>query len=198
MNLKNYKLITLILLSGILTGLIIIAIHTNQKNKLLKENALRLSEKEVELNSLLSAIESQYQYTNNKVTDFNIIVNGKSQPFSSLLNNQYMIFFKFASSDCMECVKSELKLLKDTAFPIMLLIETKDPRWLKAFIEAEQIAANAVFQIEKSIIKDSELPFYFVTNKELYIRDILFPIKELPFLSVNYYQLMQNKYFNNY
>lgn len=198
MNLKNYKPITLILLSGILTGLIIIAIRTHQKNELLKDNALRLSEKEVELSSVLEAIGQQYQYTNYKIRDFNIISSGKFQTFSSLLNNQYRIFFKFSSSDCIECIKSELKLLKNTALPIMLLIETKDSRWLKAFIESEQIASNAVFQIEESIIKDSELPFYFVTNQELHTRDILFPVKELPFLSVNYYQIMQNKYFNNY
>lgn len=146
MNLKNYKLITLILLSGILTGLIIIAIHTHQKNELLKENALRLSEKEVELSSVLETIGRQCQYNNCKITDFNIIVNGKSQTFSSLLNNQYRIFFKFSSSDCMECIKSELKLLKNTTLPIMLLIETKDSRWLKAFIESEQIVSNAVFK----------------------------------------------------
>lgn len=188
---KTYITTLVILALGL-----IISIKSNWHfTKLLKETKLKLSKREIELNSVLWASGQCYLYNGCKIEDFKLInTNGKGLPLSSILDNNHKEFFKFSSSDCIECVEAELQLLKERVNPIKILVETRDTRWLKAFIKSNHIAFNTVFRIEQPILEDAELPFYFVTNSELYIRDVFFPIKELPDFSINYHKAMRNKY----
>lgn len=55
---------------------------------------------------------------------------------------------------------------------VNILIETQSLRDFKAFIAINHIDTAKVFQIEKPILEEAELPFYFVTDRELYIKDL--------------------------
>ena len=79
---------------------------------------------------------------------------------------------------------------------VNILIETQSLRDFKAFVAINHIDTAKVFQIEKPILEEVEPPFYFVTNRELYIKDLFFPMSELPDLAFEFYQIVQDKYLN--
>lgn len=187
--------ICIIISFALLIGMTILIRNNRQLTNLLEETNLKLAQNEVELNSVLWSNSQHYLYANSKITNFNVItIKGEKKPFSSILVNDFQIFYKFSSSDCIECVEAELKISKNEAQHTMILAETSDSRWLNAFIEANHINKESIFQIEKALLKEGELPFYFVSDNELYIKDILFPIKELPNFSADYYKTIRSKY----
>lgn len=120
---KTYITILIILAFGL-----IISIRGNWHfTNLIEKTELKLSEREIELNSVLWASSQCYLYTNSKIKDFNVVSSdGEKVSFSSMLDNSYKEFFKFSSSDCIECVESELQLLKEKIHPTTILVETQD------------------------------------------------------------------------
>lgn len=89
-----------------------------------------------------------------------------------------------------------MKSIKGKMKSVNILIETQSLRDFKAFVAINHIDTAKVFQIEKPILEEVEPPFYFVTNRELYIKDLFFPMSELPDLAVEFYQIVQDKYLN--
>ena len=160
-----------------------------QINSKLKECNLKLLEKKIALGSAIWAITQCHK-------DLDLIVDRQKRPFSLELNDGYKLFYKFSLSDCSSCIESELKNIKGKMKSVNILIETQSLRDFKAFIAINHIDTAKVFQIEKPILEEAELPFYFVTNRELYIKDLFFPMSELPDLAVEFYQIVQDKYLN--
>ncbi len=167
-----------------------------QINSELKECNLKLLEKKIALGSAIWAITQCHKYTNERIKDLDLIVDRQKRPFSLELNDGYKLFYKFSLSDCSSCIESELKNIKGKMKSVNILIETQSLRDFKAFIAINHIDTAKVFQIEKPILEEAELPFYFVTNRELYIKDLFFPMSELPDLAVEFYQIVQDKYLN--
>lgn len=192
----NYTLITTSII--LLIGLLIFINSNSQLRNSLKDNNLKLVEKEIKLSSVLWTINQHFKYTGKKFTDFHITINKQKQPFSIILNDKYDFFYKFSLEDCSSCITSELKNIKEKAKYTKILIETSSSRDFKTFIDINHIDTTKVFQIEKPILEDAEQPFYFVTNKETYLRDIFFPVKEMSEFTLKYFQAMRDKYFNNY
>lgn len=160
----------------------------------LKANNQELSEKDIELYSITWAIDQQYKNTGKKLADFNILANKQSLPFSSFLKGKHELFYKFSLGDCNSCIETELKNIKENADYIKILIETPNSRDFKTFLTINHIDVTKAFQIEKPILEEAELPFYFTSNAQLYIRDFFSPIKEVPELTIKYYQAMRGKY----
>lgn len=191
---QNSILITLLFVLSI--GLIIMTRSNCQTNSELKECNLTLLEKNIALGSATWTITQYHKYTNERIKDLDLIVNRQKRPFSLEFNDEYKLFYKFSLSDCSSCIESELKNIKEKAKCVNLLIETQSLRDFKAFIAINHIDTAKVFQIERPILEEAELPFYFVTNRELYIRDLFFPMSELPDLTAEFYQIVQDKYLN--
>ena len=176
---KNSILITLLFVLSI--GLIVMIRNNYQINSELKECNLKLLEKKIALGSAIWAITQCHKYTNERIKD---------------LDDGYKLFYKFSLSDCSSCIESELKSIKGKMKSVNILIETQSLRDFKAFVAINHIDTAKVFQIEKPIVEEVEPPFYFVTNRELYIKDLFFPMSELPDLAVEFYQIVQDKYLN--
>ena len=167
-----------------------------QINSELKECNLKLLEKKIALGSAIWAIKQCHKYTNERIKDLDLIVDRQKRPFSLEFNDGYKLFYKFSLSDCSSCIESELKSIKGKMKSVNILIETQSLRDFKAFVAINHIDTAKVFQIEKPILEEVEPPFYFVTNRELYIKDLFFPMSELPDLAVEFYQIVQDKYLN--
>lgn len=191
---KNSILITLLFALSI--GLIVMIRNNYQINSELKECNLKLLEKNIALGSAVWAITQCHKYTNERIKDLDLIVNKQKLPFSLEFNDEYKLFYKFSLSDCSSCIEFELKNIKGKMKSVNLLIETQSLRDFKAFVAINHIDTAKVFQIEKPILEEAELPFYFVTNRKLYIKEIFFPMSELPDLAVEFYQIVQDKYLN--
>ena len=191
---KNSILITLLFALSI--ALIVMIRNNYQINSELKECNLKLLEKNIALGSAVWAITQCHKYTNERIKDLDLIVNKQKLPFSLEFNDEYKLFYKFSLSDCSSCIELELKNIKGKMKAVNLLIETQSLRDFKAFVAINHIDTAKVFQIEKPILEEAELPFYFVTNRELYIKEIFFPMSELPDLAVEFYQIVQDKYLN--
>lgn len=167
-----------------------------QINSELKECNLKLLEKKIALGSAIWAITQCHKYTNERIKDLDLIVDRQKRPFSLEFNDGYKLFYKFSLSDCSSCIESELKNITGKMKSVNILIETQSLRDFKAFVAINHIDTAKVFQIEKPILEEVEPPFYFVTNRELYIKDLFFPMSELPDLAVEFYQIVQDKYLN--
>ncbi len=191
---KNSILITLLFALSI--GLIVMIRNNYQINSELKECNLKLLEKNIALGSAVWAITQCHKYTNERIKDLDLIVNKQKLPFSLEFNDEYKLFYKFSLSDFSSCIEFELKNIKGKMKSVNLLIETQSLRDFKAFVAINHIDTAKVFQIEKPILEEAELPFYFVTNRKLYIKEIFFPMSELPDLAVEFYQIVQDKYLN--
>ena len=191
---QNSILITLLFVLSI--GLIIMTRNNCQINSKLKECNLKLLEKSIALGSAVWAITQCHKYTNERIKDLDLIVDRQKRPFSLEFNDGYKLFSKFSLSDCSSCIESELKNITGKMKSVNILIETQSLRDFKAFVAINHIDTAKVFQIEKPILEEVEPPFYFVTNRELYIKDLFFPMSELPDLAVEFYQIVQDKYLN--
>ena len=190
----QYLYILVIILIILSTGLIISVKFNYQLCDSLKANKQELSEKDIELYSVLWAMNQQYKNTGKRLADFNILANKQRYPFSSFLKDKYELFYKFSLGDCSTCIETELKNIKENADFIKILIETSNSRDFKTFLTINHIDTTKAFLIEKPILEEAELPFYFISNKQLCIRDFFSPIKEVPELTIKYYQAMQDKY----
>lgn len=177
---------------------LMLSIKSNlQLRHALKNSVLKQTENEIKLNSVLWATSQHYKYIDKKVTDLDVIINKQTKNISSILSDKYEVFYKFSLRDCSNCIISELKNIKEKAKYIKILIETPNIRDFKTFIDIHHIDTSQAFQIKENILEDAEQPFYFVTNKESILRDIFFPIKEMPQFTLTYFQAMRNKYSNN-
>ena len=148
------------------------------------------------MGSAVWAITQCNKYTNERIKELDLKVDRQKRPFSLEFNDGYKLFYKFSLSDCSSCIESELKNITGKMKSVNILIETQSLRDFKAFVAINHIDTAKVFQIEKPILEEVEPPFYFVTNRELYIKDLFFPMSELPDLAVEFYQIVQDKYLN--
>lgn len=177
-------------------GLIIMIKSNYQMSSKLKEDNLNLLEKNVMLGSAIWSVTQCHKYINKRIEDLDLIIKKQKRPFSMELNDECRLFYKFSLSDCSSCIESELKSIKEKMKFVNVLIETQSLRDFKVFVTVNHIDTTKVFQIREPILEESEPPFYFVTNRELYIKDIFFPISGLPDLTVEFCQIVQDKYLN--
>lgn len=202
-NNKLTSAILQVLLLLIATGLAITTLFliksNNQLNTLLLEANLNIEEKDLKIKNSQWLINQYKQYSNQEIKNINIArVGEQKKPIRTILGNRHKVIYKFSSLDCTSCIEFEIKNLanKLSLFytDIVILVETNDKRWLKDFINRNKLTCNFVYQIEHPLREEGEPPFYCAINNELLLRDILFPIKELPHLSDAYYQYIQEKY----
>lgn len=162
----------------------------NKKQRIaLSRTELRLREKELELHAITWSMKKNYEFNNNGKLDSSILIKDDE----SVLSEFPRVYYKFALTDCKMCIEAELNNIKKTSSPIFILIETYSVRNFRKFVQLHKLNALNTLRINKPLFEAGEEPFYFVMDKGL-MKDLFFPLKERPNLSIEYIQIIQKKY----
>lgn len=162
----------------------------NKKQRIaLSRTELRLHEKELELHAITWSMKKNYEFNNNSKLDSSILIKDDE----SVLSELPQVYYKFALTDCKMCIEAELNNIKRTSSPIFILIETYSARNFRKFVQIHKLDASNTLRINKPLFEAGEKPFYFVMDKGL-MKDLFFPLKERPNLSIEYIQIIQKKY----
>lgn len=171
------------------SSIIILLIDNRNKSIVLFQVEQKLNEKEIEIHAMTWSITRHYKFCNNCKLNESIMAN-KMDIFHS---NSSRIYYKFSLTDCETCIETELDNIKRISIPISILIESYSNRNFRQFIQMHQLDPVNTFCINNPLLEVGEEPFYFVVSEER-IREMFFPVKENPDFSIEFLNIMQNKY----
>jgi len=145
-----------------------------------------------------------FKFGNQKILDNVLIVNERGAEFSlsSLTkNNQKAIFFHFSETNCDECVKAELvkigklkNAFNDSGIKIFVLTRYSNARDLKIFKKVNNVNYEVLNIKGEQLLKELNMPFYFILDSDYLYKDIFIPVKEFPDLTIDYIDLMRKKH----
>lgn len=168
-----------------------------RKNDLSKKEQILLLE-----NAML-----QYSYNEQPIEDFKLYdESGHSTNFSDLLNEDYKIVLKFSQYHCSSCVDyalKELKLMnnKISNDKILIIGAYENKRLFQIIKKKHSIDIPFYFlrtqDDSDKILNEENMPYICIVNKERITRDLLIPIKEIPYHIQKYFNIISRKYFEN-
>lgn len=195
-----------ILLVGVLAVNIIFTANMYYKNQrifeFLSDEQIASSQQREELldchmvTELLSNnIKAQYAFEDYQLSDCELLdAEGSRTHLSALFNkNEYKLIFKFSTQNCASCIESELENIVNVAKEIgkehiVILTEGDGLRQVSAFMVERNVKISTFLICEKiGVLEKYNIPFVFVMNKDLQVRMLYIPIKELQGFSEQYY-----------
>lgn len=169
--------------------MVILIVDNQRKSIALSQIEQRLHKKELELHAMTWSLKRHYEFYNDCKLNESISLDKMDSNF--LESTQ--IYYKFALTDCEVCIETELDNIQRASIPISIIIEAYSTRNFRKFIQTHQLDSIHTLHISKPLFENGEEPFYFVIN-EGKVKDLFFPFKENPNLSIEYIKVMQDKY----
>lgn len=158
----------------------------------------------MERDLLLDNYSLHYKYNEQKFHDVPLISeNDELINLSDLLDTDYKIFFKFSYLHCSTCITSVLTELSHYQTElkydnVIILASYDNKRSFLAFKQNNPIPFQMYFINEKedtnAILVNENMPYIGIMNKDMVIRDLFIPMKELPSFMKRYIRQMRNKY----
>lgn len=170
----------------------------------------RMSESISRLNKNNYILESnslcQFKYNGRVLRDFTVTdMHNVPHKLSSLFSGDgFKLIFKISHKNCTPCIDNELENLyrvseKIGVDKIVILCESANMREFVAYFRALAYPFTCYYIEEDSfgdILSKENIPFVFLMNEELRIRNLFIPSKELPNYAREYYHLMIARYWN--
>lgn len=166
-----------------------------------KENETTIFRYQVKMDLFSQNTIYQQKNEGNKINNL-VLKNKDNVPFSlaELSKKGSILFFRFKEEHCGECIRSILEILSKNAqkfsLNIIILSGYNTMRLLKVFILENKlnIPIYNVPEISDLSIETLDVPYFFILNAKMEIRNIFIPIKSMPELTESYLMTMQNKY----
>lgn len=153
---------------------------------------------------------SMLQYSYNEASMKNIKIYSDTDEelmLTDLLEDDYKIVFKFSYLHCLSCVSSILNELDNMSKEIpkekiLILGEYENKRAFEAFKEGHKISlpiyyVNTNNDVGNNVLKKENMPYVCLLNKDLRIRHLLIPMKEIPIHIERYLKIMLKRYMND-
>lgn len=145
-----------------------------------------------------------YTYAERELKDI-VLLNSSLEKvrLSSLVGGKEKLVFKFSPSNCFTCIQSGFtalrKIVKNISNDQIIIIADKaNRREIRALANSMHLDYPIYLADDKdfnTILQKENIPFTFVIDKELRMRDLFIPMKELPDYSDMYYRIIWKKYF---
>lgn len=182
-------------------GLIVNIGSRNERHKRMAESLMLINKYYyiLENNSLF-----QFKYNDRILSDFIIMdVNNTPHNLSSIFNgDEFKLILKVSNKNCTPCIDIELENLYRMSErigmnKIIVLCEYDNIREFSAYFKTFQYPF-ACFYTESGnfhdILEQENVPFVFIMDRNLRIRNLFIPSKDLTDYSNTYYSIMAEKY----
>lgn len=193
-------------ISCILFVIVVVYLVIDRKDLLSKQELLIEQNEEVrQINSLLYGnMKLHYIYAERTLQD--MILWDKSLnkvTLSDLVDDNEKLVFKFSPSNCSSCIQSSFAALKKIANiisdnQIIIIADKANRREIQALSNSMHLRYPIYLVDEKEfndILREENIPFTFVIGRDLIMKDLFIPMKELPEFSDMYYRVIWKKYF---
>lgn len=158
-------------------------------------------------NLLIWNIGKHYSFENSAITDFEITDKDNNKLlFSDLMENEsgeYKLVFFFSSTHCGSCIDSEMSNIQSFGHivgknHIIILAQYESMRHLRAFLASRKIniPVYCVKTNPVGILKEENLPYSFIVDKNMTAEFVFIPIKEIPSYSEMYYTTIRERFFH--
>lgn len=202
-----------LLISVIVLVLVICNVGLIVKISQKDERQDRMAESLSLLNKYYYTLEStsllQFKYNDRILKDFIITdIDNIPHKLSSIFQgDEFKIILKISHRNCTPCVDNELENLyriskKIGIDQIVVLCESGNMREFTAYFKALEYPFTCFYIAEENslqdVIRQENVPFVFLMNRDLRIRNLFIPSKELPDYSKAYYNMMAIRYWNTF
>ena len=175
-----------------------------EKDKVIQDTAEKKNICESTRRVIISNTFLQFETTASKIEDFIISSNGESQKkkLSDYFSGNNQLVLRYNEDNCSSCIDHSLEALleyKDAIGidNILIIATVKNNRKLKAFIDKFENLNIQIINTESDInlpIEDYNIPYFFVMNKDLKIKMLFVPIKELPDNTARYLDIVSERF----
>lgn len=177
----------------------------NAKIKKLDILSEQIEDKKQIIALLSGNMKMHYVYAEHSLCDMILInQNGERIRLSEQLQHTPKLVFKISNSNCSSCLRFILssldKMMKRIPKDQLLLIaDNSNIREIKAVMNSWNVKCP-VYRVEENafsqILKEENVPFNFIIDADLQMKDLFIPMKELPEYSDMYYRIIWKKYFD--
>lgn len=149
-------------------------------------------------------MKMHYTYAERDLKDIILLNNNqKKVKLSSLVGGKEKLVFKFSPSNCSTCIQSGFaafrKIAKNISNDQIIIITDKtNRREIRALANSMNLDYPIYLADDKdfnNILQKENIPFTFIIDKDLRMKDLFIPMKELPDYSDMYYRIIWKKYF---
>lgn len=176
----------------------------NQQLQLIHNKTTQVSSlKDMKINMLEETIEKSLNSENLKIRN-NVTINDGEGPtlLKNVVSSKPMLILRYSELNCQTCIDVQLASLNKLADKIgkkniiilasynTIVNMTKFKRINKLNLSIYNVDSIG-FPLEKS-----NIPFYFIIDKDRMAKLIFVPNKEFPSLTEKYFELIQNRFFS--
>lgn len=149
-------------------------------------------------------MKMHYTYAERDLKDIILLNNNqKKVKLSSLVGGKEKLVFKFSPSNCSTCIQSGFAALRKIAKnisndQIIIITDKTNRREIRALANSMNLDYPIYLADDKdfnNILQKENIPFTFIIDKDLRMKDLFIPMKELPDYSDMYYRIIWKKYF---
>lgn len=180
--------------------------HGENKNNQAVQTALTEQKNSVEqlISLLYGNMKMHYTYAERDLEDIILLNNNqKKVKLSSLVGEKEKLVFKFSPSNCSTCIQSGFAALRKIAKnisndQIIIITDKTNRREIRALANSMNLDYPIYLADDKdfnNILQKENIPFTFIIDKDLRMKDLFIPMKELPDYSDMYYRIIWKKYF---
>jgi hypothetical protein len=175
-----------------------------EKDKVIQDTAEKKNICESTRRVIISNTFLQFETTASKIEDFIISSNGESQKkkLSDYFSGNNQLVLRYNEDNCSSCIDHSLEALleyKDAIGidNILIIATVKNNRKLKAFIDKFENLNIQIINTDSEInlpIEEYNIPYFFMMNKDLKIKMLFVPIKELPDNTARYLDIISERF----
>lgn len=175
-----------------------------EKDKVIQDTAEKKNICESTRRVIISNTFLQFETTASKIEDFIISSNGESQKkkLSDYFSGNNQLVLRYNKDNCSSCIDHSLEALleyKDAIGidNILIIATVKNNRKLKAFIDKFENLNIQIINTDSEInlpIEEYNIPYFFMMNKDLKIKMLFVPIKELPDNTARYLDIISERF----
>lgn len=198
-------LIGLTSLSIVLSVVLLIRSRGGEADNGAAAAATAWEEKTVE--SLFGVISSNYKNSNLPYPYVTEDMDGNKVDIRKVAGTGRRLVLRYSELSCNVCVDSALMHFNAFAQKVgedkvVLLVEYRSVDYLAQLIRLNHLQSRTIYRIirrdtTKTPAEDVEEPFLFILDGGGQMKDVFYPLRELPTLSELYYDAMYEKYFNH-
>jgi hypothetical protein len=155
------------------------------------------STKVLENNIILSLASEHLKIDKN----LQIVDDKSNQSLSELISNNPKLVLRYSEIACNSCVDAQLKILEKLAIKIgseniIILASYKNNSSLWRFKRINNIRLN-LYNIDNLgfSLERENIPFYFIIDNTFNVKMIFIPIKEKPYLTEKYFEILSSRFF---
>lgn len=202
---KRTTCLLIILIVLLSAGLIYAMRYAMDKDTQIKNQSVALGVQKQMFALLSGNMKMHYVYSECQLADMTLLDKDRNAiKLSALLNGEDKVVFKFSLTNCSSCIQHSFssvrklmgKLPKDK---IIIVADNSNRRELQALVNSLSLSLPVYLTedtVFHSILEKENVPFFFIIGKDLRMKDLFIPMKELPDLSDLYYRIIWKKYFD--